>query len=113
MRSLKNDIDFWLIAIIVIGSIMLAFMQGCAAERPLLQRYTVEIPNVKIHVLPKNDSFWTQYRCDGMASTANEIWVKGWWYGSRIEVESEVLAHEIEHLMNYNDPYFRNPDDAD
>ena len=88
----------------------LAVILASCATAPLDHEYTIEMPKVVVHVLPFDSPFWKNHRCDGMASTANEIWVKGKWVDGKILIEDHVYNHEFLHLIGFRNKDFWNPD---
>lgn len=76
----------------------------------------VKLKNVTIHVVGDRKHFrWgraARYGSPvaGYANTKNEIWLFGKIVNGKIIVNQAILGHELNHLMNFKDKRFVNPD---
>ena len=79
----------------------------------------VELKNIKIYIVGNRHDFNWQYASafgspiQGYATRNNEIWVIGKRLNDKIIVNQVVLGHELNHLLNFKDQGFANPDNLD
>lgn len=84
-------------------------------ETPSLYE-VVELKNIRIYIVGNQDSFNWQYASafgspiKGYATKNNEIWVLGKKLNGKIIVNQVVLGHELNHLLNFENRGFANPD---
>ena len=80
---------------------------------------TVVLKNVKIHIVSDRKHFpWDKASAygspvAGYATSGNEIFVFGKRLGGKIIVNQAILGHELNHLLNFQDPKVANPDELD
>jgi len=80
---------------------------------------TVVLKNVKIHIGSDRKHFpWDKASAygspvAGYATSGNEIFVFGKRLGGKIIVNQAILGHELNHLLNFQDPKVSNPDELD
>lgn len=88
-------------------------------ERPPDLRETIELKNVKVHIVGDRRHFdWDRAsspgsRVLGYARRSNEIWVFGARVDGKIILNQAVLGHEFNHLLNFADPRVADPDRLD
>jgi len=79
----------------------------------------VELKSVRVHIVSDRKYFkWKKAaaydsRMLGYATTGNEIFVFGRKLGNKIVVNQAILGHELNHLLNYQNPIVANPDRLD
>ena len=76
----------------------------------------VELKSVRVHIVSDRKYFeWKKAaaydsRMLGYATTGNDIFVFGRKLGNQIVVNQAILGHELNHLLNYQNPILSNPD---
>ena len=76
----------------------------------------VDLKNVRVHIVSDRKYFeWEKAsaydsRMLGYATTGNEIFIFGRKLGNKIVVNQAILGHELNHLLNYQNPILSNPD---
>ena len=75
----------------------------------------IVLKNVRVHIVGDIKSFHAEAASygDGVlgyATPGNEITVLGKRVGNKIIINQAVLGHELEHLLNYNNPQIADPD---
>ncbi len=79
----------------------------------------IELEKVTIHVVGDRKYFsWNRAAAygspvAGYANTKNEIWLFGKIVNGKIIVNQAILGHELNHLMNFKNKHFANPDKLD
>lgn len=79
----------------------------------------VELRNIKIYIVNDRKYFpWEKASAYGSpvlgyATTRNEIYVFGKRIGKKIVVNQAILGHELNHLLNFKNKNFANPDRLD
>ncbi len=79
----------------------------------------VELKNVKIYIVSDRKYFqWEKASAYGSpvigyATSKNEIYVFGKRIGDKIVVNQAVIGHELNHLLNFENKNFANPDRLD
>lgn len=87
------------------------------AEAPDLNEVIV-LKNVRVHIVGGIKAYNEEAASYGegvlgYATAGNEITVLGKRVGDKIILNQAVLGHELEHLLNYQDPRIADPDDLD
>ena len=88
-------------------------------EAPSDLNTVIELKNVKIHIVGDRKYFkWNKAAATdspvvGYATSGNEIYVFGKRLGNKIIINQAVLGHELNHLLNYQNPNVANPDKLD
>lgn len=103
----------WVYAIILIVWFMCS--EGCTHTKPLPPATSITLPSVQIHITEDRSS-WPisarRHEVGGCASSAGEIWVlRGAWENP--ETAWMILGHEIQHLINWQNPEVKNPDEKE
>jgi hypothetical protein len=79
----------------------------------------IVIDRLKIIIVGSREQFkWTNARQAGSrisayATTKNEIYIIGKQIGGKIVFDQAVLGHELNHILNYNNPIVVNPHQLD
>lgn len=79
----------------------------------------IELKNVKIYIVGDRKDFnygkAAAYGSPvaGYANTKNEIGLFGKRVGGKIVINQAILGHELNHLLNFNNPRILNPDQLD
>jgi len=78
----------------------------------------IVLENVRVHIVGHVKSYSEEAASYGenvlgYATPGNEITILGKRVGDTIVVNQAVLGHELEHLLNYQNPKVANPDDLD
>ena len=93
-------------------ALIVASMIGCAT--PVYRDYVVTLPETKVHIVAQDNEellgpgagrAWSDFK-DG-----NKVWVYGVKYEGQIMAEDYcALGHEIEHILQWHNKIYRNPD---
>ena len=76
----------------------------------------VELKNVKVHIVGDRKHFsWDKAAAHGSpvagyANSNNEIFVFGKRVNGKIVINQAILGHELQHLLNFQNPAIVNPD---
>ena len=79
----------------------------------------VELKNIRIHIFGDRKQFkWNAASAYGSpilgyAANNNDIYVLGKRVGNKIIINETVLGHELNHLLNFQNPEFADPDKLD
>ena len=79
----------------------------------------VELKNIRIHIVGDRKQFkWNVASAYGSpilgyAANNNDIYVLGKRIGNKIIINETVLGHELNHLLNFQNPEFADPDKLD
>lgn len=80
---------------------------------------TVVLKSVKVHIVSDRKYFRWEKAAEygspiaGYATSGNEIFIFGKRLGNKIIVNQAILGHELNHLLNFQDPKIANPDELD
>jgi len=88
------------------GLFLLTFI-SCTTQ--VKKEHIVRLDNVTVHFCQEGHPMLN--KCDGKASSANHIWIRGYEEDGKIYPEDlSILGHELQHLLNWKDKRIKDPD---